>query len=78
MIDKSDICIPLTFKIAVCLFEPASFCAMQEYSPICSAPTDSILRELPFLPVGNTIIPNSSFAVLLLCNHVIFNGKSPL
>lgn len=35
-------------------------------------------NELAFLPVANIKIPNSSSIVLLLCNQVMFSGRSPL
>lgn len=48
------------------------------YSPAFSDETDSMLRVLNFFPMTMETLSTLFVMVLLLCNHVISIGMSPL
>lgn len=68
--------VPLTFRTAEWLLQPAGFLATQVYSPACSCETESMFKVLTFRAF-NTETPCLFVMVSLLCNHSMSMGISP-
>lgn len=69
--------VPFTAKFTLNLSEPAKLVAMQEYSPLCWAWIESMVKVLIRLPISIIEIPDSSWISFPLCNQFILTGLSP-
>jgi hypothetical protein len=65
-------------RVVVKLVAPAAFLAMQVYSPMCDARTDSMVSALTFLLFLLIIISSLFSSSVPLKSHEILIGVSPL